>query len=93
MPVGTPDYICPEVLIKMNSDEDAGQYGVECDWWSLGICAYEMLCEKTPFTDDSGSMVSTYANIMNFKVPVTLINPFNSTFVEGTRTQKNLKVI
>ena len=95
MPVGTPDYICPEVLIKMNSDEDAGQYGVECDWWSLGICAYEMLCEKTPFTDDSGSMVSTYANIMNFKVPVTLINQimFRDILISSPGSMILLKIL
>ena len=47
-----------------------GKFGEECDWWSLGICAYEMLFGKTPFTDEKGSMVVTYANIMSFKVRV-----------------------
>ena len=68
MPVGTPDYICPEVLTKMNSQQGCGKFGEECDWWSLGVCAYEMMFGKTPFTDEKGSMVVTYANIMNFKV-------------------------
>ena len=69
LPVGTPDYICPEMLLKMNSkDASVGQIGMGCDWWSLAICAYEMLYGKTPFTDEKGSMVVTYANIMNFKV-------------------------
>ena len=66
MPVGTPDYVAPEVLMSMNSGE--GTYGLECDWWSLGIVAYEMLFGKTPFTEDS--IVVTYSNIMNFKVHV-----------------------
>ncbi len=46
----------------------SGVFGEECDWWSLGICAYEMMFGKTPFTDEKGSMVVTYANIMSFKV-------------------------
>ena len=69
MPVGTPDYICPEVLTRINGNDGRGKFGEECDWWSLGVCAFEMLYGQTPFTDhDSGSMVVTYANIMNYKV-------------------------
>ncbi|WAR01895.1 CTRO-like protein [Mya arenaria] len=66
MPVGTPDYVSPELLNAMNSDT-VNTYGREVDWWSLGVCMYEMLFGKTPFTDESGSMVATYSNIMNYK--------------------------
>jgi len=69
MPVGTPDYVCPEALMRAQNSDSQEYVGEECDWWSLGVCAYEMLYGQFPFTDrDSGSMVVTFANIMNYKV-------------------------
>lgn len=63
LPVGTPEYIAPEVLTSLDRTAD---YGVCCDWWSLGIIAYELLFEVTPFEGESTTQ--TYSNIMNFKV-------------------------
>ena len=64
---------------KIETCNLTGKFGEECDWWSLGICAYEMLFGKTPFTDEKGSMVVTYANIMSFKVG--LESSFTSTLL------------
>ena len=67
IPVGTPEYIAPEVLQCMQSKTGAKAHGLECDYWSLGILAYEMVFGDTPFSDLDGSVINTYSNIMAHK--------------------------
>ncbi|KAM6193500.1 citron Rho-interacting kinase isoform 2-T2 [Sarcoramphus papa] len=64
LPVGTPDYMAPEMLTGLNGDGKAS-YGPECDWWSLGVIAYEMIYGRSPFTE--GTSAKTFNNIMNFQ--------------------------
>uniref|UniRef100_A0AAY4E515 Citron Rho-interacting kinase n=1 Tax=Denticeps clupeoides TaxID=299321 RepID=A0AAY4E515_9TELE len=64
LPVGTQDFLAPEVLAAVNSGGQSS-YGPECDWWSLGVIAYEMLYMKSPFAD--GTPTKTIHNIMNFQ--------------------------
>ncbi|XP_032899529.1 citron Rho-interacting kinase isoform X5 [Amblyraja radiata] len=64
LPIGTPDFMAPEVLTVMNGD-GCSPYGVECDWWSLGVIAYEMIYERSPFVE--GTSVKTSSNIKNFQ--------------------------
>ena len=56
--VGTPDYIAPEVFMKVG-------YGPEVDYWSLGIILYEMLVGYPPFFSDSAT--ETCRKILNWK--------------------------
>ncbi|XP_067911362.1 citron Rho-interacting kinase-like isoform X3 [Heterodontus francisci] len=64
LPVGTPDFMAPEVLTVMNGN-GSSSYGVECDWWSLGVIAYEMIYGRSPFVE--GTSVKTISNIRNFQ--------------------------
>lgn len=68
LPVGTPDYMAPEMLTGLGGDGKAS-YGPECDWWSLGVIAYEMIYGRSPFTE--GTSAKTFNNIMNFQVERT----------------------
>lgn len=56
--VGTPDYIAPEVFLKVG-------YGPEVDFWSLGVILYEMLVGYPPFFADSAA--ETCKKILDWK--------------------------
>lgn len=62
--VGTCDYVSPEVL---QSQEGTITYGVEVDWWSVGIVLYEMLQQVPPFYS-SNSEKETFLNILFHEV-------------------------
>ena len=62
--IGTPHYIAPEIL------EGKG-YSYSCDYWSIGILAFEMIYGYCPFGTYSNFALDIYKNILqcNFHFP------------------------
>lgn len=56
--VGTPDYIAPEVFSQKG-------YGMEVDWWSLGVIMFECLVGYPPFYAEQP--LQTCRKIVNYK--------------------------
>jgi len=56
--VGTPDYIAPEVFLQTGYDKS-------CDWWSLGVIAFEMLIGWPPFCSETPQ--ETYRKVMSWR--------------------------
>ncbi|KAK5638338.1 hypothetical protein RI129_012633 [Pyrocoelia pectoralis] len=86
MPVGTPDYIAPEVLQCMDSNAKKIGYEISCDYWSVGILAYHLTVGSTPFVELNTA--GTYSKIMNhtknlkFPLDIVLSQAFVS-FIKG----------
>ncbi|CAH1979493.1 unnamed protein product [Acanthoscelides obtectus] len=82
-PVGTPDYVAPELLQCLdNKNQNSRGYGVSCDFWSLGILAYELVIGNTPFTGQTSSSIYSkimnHTNVLKFPPDVTLSQAYVS---------------
>lgn len=62
-PVGTPDYIAPELLQTLSTVHiTKSVHDVTCDFWSMGIIGYELVTEVTPFHEEN--VHETYSKIL-----------------------------
>ena len=63
---GTPEYLAPEILL-------AKGYGVQIDWWTLGVLLYEMLAGLPPYYDENH--VSAYSETKEHTLTLRLLSP------------------
>jgi len=63
--IGTPHYVAPEIL-------QGRGYSLSCDFWSLGICMYEIFYGKYPFGNYAIEVIEIYKEILrnSFSFPI-----------------------
>ncbi|KAF5306977.1 hypothetical protein FQR65_LT07200 [Abscondita terminalis] len=54
-PVGSAEFMAPEVVEAFIGDADTATYDKRCDLWSLGVIMYILLCGYPPFYGKCGS--------------------------------------
>jgi len=55
--IGTPHYIAPEIL-------QGKGYSLSCDFWSLGICMYEIFYGIYPFGNTANEVIDIYKDVL-----------------------------
>ncbi|XP_054766359.2 serine/threonine-protein kinase 32B-like [Lytechinus pictus] len=60
---GTKPYMAPEIF--QTATDDCKGYSYPVDWWSLGVCAYEMLRTKRPYDIHANSSVSDIQHLFS----------------------------
>jgi cGMP-dependent protein kinase len=55
--LGTPHYMAPEVILGKG-------YSFSSDYWSIGICMYEMFYGQCPFGKDCKDVMEIYNQIL-----------------------------
>ncbi len=79
--IGTPHYIAPEIILGKG-------YNFSCDFWSLGICMYEIFYCRYPFGNKVNDVIDIYKEVLN----KNLFLP-NSSTVDVSSTNELLKLL
>ncbi|KAJ8040752.1 MAP kinase-interacting serine/threonine-protein kinase 1 [Holothuria leucospilota] len=53
-PVGSAEFMAPEIANAFLDEHEASAYDKRCDLWSLGVILYIMLCGNPPFVGNCG---------------------------------------
>ena len=87
--IGTPHYISPEIL-------QGKGYSLSCDFWSVGICMFEMFYGMYPFGHYANEVIEIYKEILHKDLVFPTDNPHYekvNMFIRELLTKKvNLRV-
>jgi len=80
---GTPGYVAPEIL-------EQRLYGKECDYWSIGVVLYILLCGFPPFYDEDNMVLFEKIKHGKYDFPSPVWDEISS---EAKEIIKNLLVV
>ena len=87
--IGTPHYIAPEIL-------QGKGYSLSCDFWSVGICMFEIFYGIYPFGNYANEVIEIYKEILYKEITFPSDNEkvkFVNTFIKDLLTKKvNLRI-
>ena len=78
---GTPHYMAPEILLR-------GGYGFSCDYWSLGIIAYQTYYGRYPFGHDAKDPIDVYKEVIKKKLVFKSGDPKIIKMIKSLLTKK-----
>jgi cGMP-dependent protein kinase len=73
--IGTPHYIAPEIL-------QGKGYSLSCDFWSLGICMFEIFYGIYPFGNNANEVIDIYKDVLK----KSLVFPSENSKVAGVNS-------
>ena len=78
--VGTPHYMAPEII-------DGKGYSLTADYWSIGVCLYQLLYNAYPYGNNVNDIIDIYKDIKYEKIKY--INNQNYSFKDNNNINLN----